>query len=145
MAFVDSTCFVPVKPLRPCFPWEHLWTSQKENKLICVDRVGFPELQQFFPIHLAGSLQTSNPNPSPSPIQVGSGGGFPETFRDLHLALQWLRTPQAAELIGPAAPLALLGHSAGGHLATWLGLQQGLEKPMFSKEVGDPGVRNTWV
>ena len=69
------------------------------------------------------------------PCQVGSGGGFPETLRDLHLALQWLRTPPAAELLGAPAPLALLGHSAGGHLATWLGLQQGLEKPMFSGEV----------
>ena len=66
---------------------------------------------------------------------MGSGGGFPETFRDLHLAMQWLRTPQATELLGARLPLALVGHSAGGHLATWLGLQQGLEKPMFPNEV----------
>eukprot|EP00435_Cladocopium_sp_Y103_P040113 s399_g10.t2 len=66
---------------------------------------------------------------------VGSGGGFPETLQDLHLALQWLSTPQASQLLKTAElPLALLGHSAGGHLATWLGLQQGLEKPMFPKE-----------
>ena len=44
--------------------------------------------------------------------RVGNGGGYPETLDDVHAALGVL-APFAA------GPLVALGHSAGGHLATW--------------------------
>jgi acetyl esterase/lipase len=44
--------------------------------------------------------------------RVGNGGGFPETLDDVHAALGAL--PDHA-----AGPIVTLGHSAGGHLATW--------------------------
>ncbi|WP_211754367.1 alpha/beta hydrolase [Nocardioides gansuensis] len=43
--------------------------------------------------------------------RVGNGGGFPETFDDVAAALALLRDE--------TGPLVTLGHSAGGHLATW--------------------------
>ena len=63
--------------------------------------------------------------------QVGSGGGYPETFQDLHLALGWLEGLEASQLGVSDLPRALVGHSAGGHLASWLGMQQALKQPMF--------------
>lgn len=42
------------------------------------------------------------------------GGGWPGTFRDVAEALAVVRREAGA------APLALVGHSAGGHLAVWL-------------------------
>jgi acetyl esterase/lipase len=44
--------------------------------------------------------------------RVGNGGGFPATLDDVHHALGVLE-PYAA------GPVVTLGHSAGGHLATW--------------------------
>jgi acetyl esterase/lipase len=44
--------------------------------------------------------------------RVGNGGGFPETLDDIHHALGVL----AGMTTGP---VVTLGHSAGGHLATW--------------------------
>ena len=44
--------------------------------------------------------------------RVGNGGGFPETLDDIHAALGTL-DPFAT------GPVVTLGHSAGGHLATW--------------------------
>jgi acetyl esterase/lipase len=44
--------------------------------------------------------------------RVGSGGGFPETLDDIHAAI--------GAVAGDAdGPVVTLGHSAGGHLATW--------------------------
>ena len=44
--------------------------------------------------------------------RVGNGGGFPETLDDIHAAL--------GVVAGDASgPVITLGHSAGGHLATW--------------------------
>ncbi|WP_322920300.1 alpha/beta hydrolase [Nocardioides renjunii] len=51
--------------------------------------------------------------------RVGNGGGFPATLDDVHAAIG-----AAAGAAGAAAatgPLVTLGHSAGGHLATWAG------------------------
>ncbi|WP_010149121.1 alpha/beta hydrolase [Serinicoccus profundi] len=42
--------------------------------------------------------------------RVGNGGGFPQTFDDVHSAL---------ELVDAGGPVVTLGHSAGGHLAAW--------------------------
>ena len=44
--------------------------------------------------------------------RVGNGGGFPETFDDIHRGL--------GVMTGTASgPVVTLGHSAGGHLAAW--------------------------
>lgn len=42
--------------------------------------------------------------------RVGNGGGFPSTFDDIHTAIN---------LVEGDGPVITLGHSAGGHLATW--------------------------
>ncbi|PUA79748.1 alpha/beta hydrolase [Nocardioides currus] len=42
--------------------------------------------------------------------RVGNGGGFPSTFDDVHAAIN---------LVEGDGPVVTLGHSAGGHLATW--------------------------
>ncbi|WP_192796739.1 alpha/beta hydrolase family protein [Serinicoccus kebangsaanensis] len=42
--------------------------------------------------------------------RVGNGGGFPQTFDDVHAAI---------ELADGDGPVVTLGHSAGGQLATW--------------------------
>lgn len=47
--------------------------------------------------------------------RVGNGGGFPETFDDIHAAIN---------LAEQGGPLVTLGHSAGGHLATWAAARQ---------------------
>lgn len=46
--------------------------------------------------------------------RVGDGGGFPATFDDVHAAIE----ASAGPVPGPAR-VVTLGHSAGGHLATW--------------------------
>ncbi|NYE35937.1 acetyl esterase/lipase [Nocardioides cavernae] len=48
--------------------------------------------------------------------RVGNGGGFPETLDDVHAALGAV----VRDADGPVdGPVVALGHSAGGHLATW--------------------------
>ena len=44
--------------------------------------------------------------------RVGNGGGFPETLDDVHAAIGLV-------VADAAGPVITLGHSAGGHLATW--------------------------
>ena len=44
--------------------------------------------------------------------RVGNGGGFPATLDDVHAAI-------GAVAADAEAPVVTLGHSAGGHLATW--------------------------
>ncbi|MBA3782755.1 MAG: alpha/beta hydrolase [Nocardioides sp.] len=46
--------------------------------------------------------------------RVGSGGGFPATFDDVHTAIEKL-----ADVDVDTGRVVTLGHSAGGHLATW--------------------------
>ncbi|QSF57298.1 alpha/beta hydrolase [Nocardioides sp. zg-1228] len=46
--------------------------------------------------------------------RVGNGGGFPETLDDVHAAI-------GAVAAHARGPVVTLGHSAGGHLATWAG------------------------
>ncbi|WP_122818902.1 alpha/beta hydrolase family protein [Nocardioides pantholopis] len=50
--------------------------------------------------------------------RVGNGGGAPQTLQDLTAALERLRDP---ELDLDLSTVVGLGHSAGGHLATWAG------------------------
>jgi acetyl esterase/lipase len=47
--------------------------------------------------------------------RVGNGGGFPATFDDIHAAIN---------LVEGDGPVVALGHSAGGHLATWAAARQ---------------------
>lgn len=47
--------------------------------------------------------------------RVGNGGGFPATFDDIHAAIN---------LVEGEGPVITLGHSAGGHLATWAAARQ---------------------
>jgi acetyl esterase/lipase len=47
--------------------------------------------------------------------RVGNGGGFPSTFDDIHAAIN---------LVDGEGPVVTLGHSAGGHLATWAAARQ---------------------
>lgn len=42
--------------------------------------------------------------------RVGNGGGYPSTFDDIH---------EAINMVDSGGPVITLGHSAGGHLATW--------------------------
>jgi acetyl esterase/lipase len=51
--------------------------------------------------------------------RVGNGGGFPATFDDIHSAIN------LAEREGP---VVTLGHSAGGHLATWAAARQRFDR-----------------
>jgi acetyl esterase/lipase len=46
--------------------------------------------------------------------RVGNGGGSPETLDDVHAAIETL-----ADLDLPLGQVLTVGHSAGGHLATW--------------------------
>lgn len=57
--------------------------------------------------------------------RVGNGGGFPQTFDDIHAAIG-LAAPAAPA--DPAGPVVTLGHSAGGHLATWAAARQRFEQ-----------------
>ena len=51
--------------------------------------------------------------------RVGNGGGFPATFDDIHAAIN---------LADGEGPVVTLGHSAGGHLATWAAARQRFEE-----------------
>ena len=64
---------------------------------------------------------------------VGSGGGYPQTFQDVSMALNWLASDAAAAqgVRCPGLSLGIVGHSAGGHLATWLGIQGLLDRSRF--------------
>ena len=56
--------------------------------------------------------------------RVGGGGGVPQTLDDLVAAMGLLAEQ------GIAGPVVAVGHSAGGHLATWLGSRQDLPQPL---------------
>lgn len=53
--------------------------------------------------------------------RVGNGGGTPETFDDVRAALDHLGSLDLGEIDPAQATVALIGHSAGGHLAAWAG------------------------
>jgi len=57
---------------------------------------------------------------------TGRGGGWPQSYRDIRAAVN--HVPELlAELARPSpVDVALLGHSAGGHMAMWLARRAGL-------------------
>ncbi len=59
--------------------------------------------------------------------RVGSGGGFPATFDDIHAAIN-LAEKVTDKVTGETSPVVTLGHSAGGHLATWAAARQRFEQ-----------------
>ena len=61
--------------------------------------------------------------------RVGNGGGFPATLDDVHAAIGVV-ADLAAE-----GPVVTLGHSAGGHLATWAAA-----RGRFERWAGGPAV-----
>lgn len=69
--------------------------------------------------------------------RVGNGGGFPATLDDVHAAIGVV----AADATGP---VVTLGHSAGGHLATWAGARQRFDRwsdgPALTHVVSQAGV-----
>ena len=69
--------------------------------------------------------------------RVGNGGGFPETLDDVHAAI-------GAVGEGATGPVVTLGHSAGGHLATWAAARGRFERwaggPALTHVVSQAGV-----
>jgi acetyl esterase/lipase len=69
--------------------------------------------------------------------RVGNGGGFPATLDDVHAAIGAV----AADATGP---VVTLGHSAGGHLATWAGARLRFDRwsdgPPLTHVVSQAGV-----
>ena len=57
--------------------------------------------------------------------RVGRGGGWPGTLEDVGAALDALREVDGAD----TARVVTAGHSAGGHLALWLGGRDGVVRP----------------
>ena len=49
-----------------------------------------------------------------------SGGGWPGTFQDVSLAVDYILETMSSDPRVDAARTAVIGHSAGGHLALWL-------------------------
>jgi len=67
--------------------------------------------------------------------RVGSGGGWPTTFKDVAAALDFVPEIEAAVPAIDAKHAVVVGHSAGGQLAMWAGTRDKLH----SNEVGaDP-------
>lgn len=61
---------------------------------------------------------------TPEYRRVGLGGGWPVTAEDVHLAVTRLPEQLAAlglETGSESGPISVIGHSAGGQLALWLG------------------------
>ena len=58
--------------------------------------------------------------------RVGGGGGWPTTFQDVAAGIDRLATLEAAGSPLDLSTVVGLGHSAGGHLATWAAARPGL-------------------
>ncbi|RYC07501.1 alpha/beta hydrolase [Nocardioides zhouii] len=69
--------------------------------------------------------------------RVGNGGGFPETLDDIHAAIGAVATDATG-------PVITLGHSAGGHLATWAGARARFDRwadgPALTHVISQAGV-----
>ena len=53
-----------------------------------------------------------------------TGGGWPTTLQDVSAAVDQLADPAVAEMLD-LNRVAVVGHSAGGHLALWIGQRGG--------------------
>ena len=74
--------------------------------------------------------------------RVGSGGGWPTTFKDVAAAVDFVPNVQAAEPEISMDNAVVAGHSAGGQLAMWSGTRHNLEPT----EIGaKPTFRPTYV
>jgi acetyl esterase/lipase len=64
------------------------------------------------------------------------GGGWPGTFQDVSLATDQIMETISSDPRVDVARTAVLGHSAGGHLAMWLVSRQGIPKasPLYSAQ-----------
>ena len=58
--------------------------------------------------------------------RVGNGGGWPQTFDDVAAAIDALAGPDAPTDRIDLDRVVAVGHSAGGHLATWAAARPGL-------------------
>lgn len=59
----------------------------------------------------------------------GGGGGFPNTLTDVSRGIDWLMSEEARNTYGlDPSRVAIVGHSAGGHLALWSMLRESLPK-----------------
>lgn len=69
-----------------------------------------------------------------------SGGGYPGTFQDVATAIDELRS-QAARYNLDTSRTAVIGHSAGGHLALWASVRDRLpaQSPLRSTDAFVPG------
>ncbi|GAB3200094.1 acetyl esterase/lipase [Pontibacter aydingkolensis] len=56
-----------------------------------------------------------------------AGGGYPGTFRDVAMATDFVRK-MAKKYPVNSKKVAVMGHSAGGHLALWLAARKGLSR-----------------
>jgi len=65
-----------------------------------------------------------------------SGGGWPGTFQDVSLATNHILETISSDLRVDSARTAVLGHSAGGHLALWLVSRHRLSKasPLYGAQ-----------
>ncbi|MEM6316733.1 MAG: alpha/beta hydrolase [Bacteroidota bacterium] len=65
---------------------------------------------------------------TPEYRRIGNeGGGYPGTFQDAQTSVDYLRTLAAIYPLD-TNKVVLMGHSAGGHLALWLAVQENLPK-----------------
>ena len=55
---------------------------------------------------------------------VDRGGGYPGTYEDVGAAVDVFAAKRGEFGFDPSAPVVVIGHSAGGHLALWLARQK---------------------
>ncbi len=99
--------------------WRHQWTR---------------DLMDGLAVHLTGrGIATWNPEYR----RIGAGGGWPETFLDIAQSIDFLAEIAADHALA-LDRVAVIGHSAGGHLALWAAGRRTLANTDLG---GDPVVR----
>ena len=68
--------------------------------------------------------------------RVGNGGGWPATFEDVASGLAVLR-----ELDVDTSAVVAVGHSAGGHLATWAAAPAAIREELVTYPARYPPIR----
>jgi acetyl esterase/lipase len=69
------------------------------------------------------------------------GGGWPGTFQDINLATRGILETMMNDLRFDSAHTAIIGHSAGGHLALWLVGSHRISKDSPLHDDKKPGIR----